>query len=547
MLPDGNELKTSGFADDTALYIRDSGSLAGVRVALDMYCRASAASVNHDKTVGVMLGGADPWVQQHMSIERWVGDSECERYLGAYFGDPDGVMERWKEAVSKMRSRAAKWSLRELSLYGRCLVHKASIASCLWFMCSVMDTPEYAQDEMRGLMDSMIWRGGSHLVGHSTCCMTQSLGGFKKMDTDLQLQARRASWGVRYLDPQCTGRWVSMVTEWLREGGMGADVWLRGKGGRVARQVDESNLPEFWKQCIRAFWGLRVRRLGGSDPHMHSVYTHAFHTVTIAGHCTVQYHNTQWVALRDFTVKLAYWCLARYKWPNIVPTGQVRWTERGVTAEWPVAWANIRSDTISNAQAERSYKLMHNVGPASNRLCGGRPCACHCGHTRVSMWHGVFECPHAMRAWSVVEVWWSELGGTSSVQCPVHKLTVTTGSRGEEVDAGVWRLLCACMLDSLWTRWTKWVHQGQDWTVMEVLTEWQNAVWQRVQMLWVRAVRLCADHDRHVDYVPGCIWSKTRVDHIQLFRDRWEGPLGKVVQGRWVPSQLIRYAVGTLV
>ena len=85
-LPGGQELKTSGFADDSALYVADSDSLKWVERALKLYCSASAASLNHEKTVGVMLAGADPWQQGHLRVDTWVRESECERYLGVYIG-----------------------------------------------------------------------------------------------------------------------------------------------------------------------------------------------------------------------------------------------------------------------------------------------------------------------------------------------------------------------------------------------------------------------------------------------------------------------------
>ena len=278
-------------------------------------------------------------------------------------------------------------------------------------------------------------------------------------------------------------------------------------------------------------------RIPGSNPAQISTHTVEFRSVTIQGYSTVQYNNTQWVPLADFTVKLAYWCIARHKWGNPMPIGQIRWKERGVTADWPAAWSNVRSDTISKQQAERAYKLMHRVGPATSALCGLRDCSC--GHAQANMSHGVFECPVAARAWAVVERWWVKLGGTSSTAHAIHKLTVTDREREVEVGVGVWRLLCACMVDCLWVSWTAWVHQGKTRTTMGILAEWEAKVWERVGMLWNRAVRLNDDYDRHIDYVPGCVWSQPRVNHVAEFIGQWNGPLGRVVGGNWVPSRLV--------
>ena len=159
ILPDGRELKVSGFADDLALYIADPDSLAAVKAALDLYCSASAASINHDKTVGIMLAGRDPWRQVHMRVDTWVKADQCERYLGVHLGSPDAIAAHWQGAVDKMNSRAAKWAARDLSIFGRSLVHKASVASILWYMCESMETPDWVQAEMVKISDVHVVEG----------------------------------------------------------------------------------------------------------------------------------------------------------------------------------------------------------------------------------------------------------------------------------------------------------------------------------------------------------------------------------------------------
>jgi hypothetical protein len=58
-LPNGQQLKTSGFADDTALYISNPDAYFEFKKALDLYCDASGAKLNWSKCVGVGLGGAN--------------------------------------------------------------------------------------------------------------------------------------------------------------------------------------------------------------------------------------------------------------------------------------------------------------------------------------------------------------------------------------------------------------------------------------------------------------------------------------------------------
>ena len=71
------------------------------------------------------------------------------------------------------------------------------------------------------------------------------------------------------------------------------------------------------------------------------------------------------------------------------------------------------------------------------------------------------------------------------------------------------------------------------------LMQWERGVHDRIHMLWLRACRLTRGYGYHVNYVPGCVWSKPPIPHIPDFYSTWEGPLGRVVGHRWVPSALI--------
>ena len=69
-----------------------------------------------------------------------------------------------------------------------------------------------------------------------------------------------------------------------------------------------------------------------------------------------------------------------------------------------------------------------------------------------------------------------------------------------------------------------------------MLREWKRKVSETVGMLWLRAQRLEREHKLHVDYIPGCIWSKPPREHVRDFLQAWEGPLGRVVNEAWTPA-----------
>ena len=366
------------------------------------------------------------------------------------------------------------------------------------------------------------------------------MGGFKKMDVELELQAYRAKWGIRYLDPSCRDSWKPIVRDWLHVAvarwGLGDRIWTVKPTRAQKAAVESSAIPRFWVECLKAFWQLRV----SVDPEtVHGPATllegHRFMSVTLSGYSTVHYNRIQSVNLTEFSIKLAYWCLVRNKHKVPVPTAQGRWDAIRRGTDWPSAWGGIRNQSLTRKQEWRAWQLMHSVERASARLC--RPCTCHCGHRDADMWHGLFECPHARGLWAGAEALWAALGGSSDVSDPMSKLTMPTWAMRDEVEGEIWRLICACIIDVLWIDWTRWAHQGRHDSLVTHKVQWRAHFHEAVTVLWMRAQRMNREYDYHIDYVPGCIWSQPRIDHEREFRARWVGVMGRVTgYGTWLTS-----------
>ena len=108
----------------------------------------------------------------------------------------------------------------------------------------------------------------------------------------------------------------------------------------------------------------------------------------------------------------------------------------------------------------------------------------------------------------------------------------------DTVDIGVWRVLCASMIDVLWVAWTTWAHDQsapkKAWReVCSLREEWKSNVRERIKTLWFRAQRLSVEKSIHVKYyVPGSKWSTKEVRENSPrgeFKIRWVGPLCEVV------------------
>ena len=70
-----------------------------------------------------------------------------------------------------------------------------------------MDTPSRVIGEIKRIGETLLWKGKPVIIDHKVACTPQNMGGFKKMDVGHKLDAHRAKWGMRYLDPKCRDHW----------------------------------------------------------------------------------------------------------------------------------------------------------------------------------------------------------------------------------------------------------------------------------------------------------------------------------------------------
>ena len=99
------EFKVSGYADDTAVYLRDRSAIMPVITILDDFAHVSGLRTNRSKSMMIELdprGSALPLSTCGLTLQS-PGDS-C-RYLGVLVGQQDAVADNWNKCVRSLWSR----------------------------------------------------------------------------------------------------------------------------------------------------------------------------------------------------------------------------------------------------------------------------------------------------------------------------------------------------------------------------------------------------------------------------------------------------------
>ncbi|GAB9477717.1 reverse transcriptase, partial [Globisporangium polare] len=100
-------ITVSGYADDTAVYLRERSHIPKVLEILDAFGKVSGLEINKAKSIMVELGDHDPEATSETHGLTLLGPRESCRYLGVRVGQSDFTTENWDNCFRSVWSRLA--------------------------------------------------------------------------------------------------------------------------------------------------------------------------------------------------------------------------------------------------------------------------------------------------------------------------------------------------------------------------------------------------------------------------------------------------------
>jgi ribonuclease HI/exonuclease III len=219
----------SFFADDTLLYLSEKDDHKILKEALDLFCCASTAKFNEEKTEYIPVGSEmfrkdvieNKRIGQNIFPlnAKIVKDGESIRTLGAWVGNNISAQPQWERILDQQRKTMELWHKMNLSYKGKELVLKALVQSRALFLATVNGMPQNIIENMKGEMKDFIWdykkRG---LVKWEAITLDRSQGGLGFPDISLRVEAIQIMWLKKWLaPPQQRPTWAFVVDEILKE------------------------------------------------------------------------------------------------------------------------------------------------------------------------------------------------------------------------------------------------------------------------------------------------------------------------------------------
>ena len=131
------ELRVSGYADDTTVVVTTENSIKEVLNVYDLYELGSGSKLNLGKSKAMWVGKWKDRTDRPHGLN-WVTELPL---LGAVFSASDYTSATWDPKVEKVEKLLASWKGRSLSFQGKVLIINALALSQIWHLCSIFVMP----------------------------------------------------------------------------------------------------------------------------------------------------------------------------------------------------------------------------------------------------------------------------------------------------------------------------------------------------------------------------------------------------------------------
>ena len=187
------EIKTSLYADDTTVFVRDLDSILELLALLNQFRNLSGLEINATKTEGMWLGSWKNNLETPFGF-RWPRDPI--KALGIFFSyDSSKTTElNFTEKIRNLEKTLNSWKRRNLTLLGKINIVKTLGLSKLIYNTSVLVIPEQLIKEINSIIFNFIWDEKPPKIKKSTIIGERKHGGLKMTDFNILNKALKVAW-----------------------------------------------------------------------------------------------------------------------------------------------------------------------------------------------------------------------------------------------------------------------------------------------------------------------------------------------------------------
>jgi hypothetical protein len=192
------------FADDTLVYLSHRDTFRELKRTLDMWCLASGAKFNENKTEFIPIGTPEyrnnvlqqrKWNDHDAALPQGIriaADAQMVRSLGAMIGNEIGEASAWEITLEKVRAAFSRWGKGHPTLDARKLIVQMVAGGYTQYFAAVQGMPQETKLKLESLIRNFVWAGaGRPLISIEYLYQPKEQGGLGLLDIEARNKAIR--------------------------------------------------------------------------------------------------------------------------------------------------------------------------------------------------------------------------------------------------------------------------------------------------------------------------------------------------------------------
>ena len=251
--------KVEAYADDVNLMMPNKEeSIREVISVLNKFEKLSGLKVNKDKTQVMRIGrsaNSDPILCEDLGL-KWVSKLKI---LGIFLtAKPADMMENLDDKIEEIDKLLARWTFRNLTVYGRIIVVKALALSKITHLIQVIPNPDPLRiQKLQQSINKFIWKGNAqkkYVVGKDAAELPQSAGGLAVPNLLDFWNSLKLAWLTRLIQSDESTAWkrlsLSKLSSALRISNLTSTRLLSESPHTIASAASALSNP-FWQNLLK--------------------------------------------------------------------------------------------------------------------------------------------------------------------------------------------------------------------------------------------------------------------------------------------------------
>jgi len=244
------------YADDTTLTLADKESVSESFNQLDIYCQASGARVNVEKSEVLIVNGTSDSLS-NLNLPFVVKDDFLV-ILGIALGNDKKTCENinWKKKMDKIENILRLWKQRHLTLRGKSIVIQSLLVSRIWYNMNVQPLPEWVERDLKKHCISFLWNNKPPQIKYNTIVGKESQGGLNIPDIRDRCYAFRLKWLKKYFDKTVNVTWKHTMNYFLSKYlnlGLTYEIFTL-----IYDKVSLNKIPLYYRELLEAWNNINI-------------------------------------------------------------------------------------------------------------------------------------------------------------------------------------------------------------------------------------------------------------------------------------------------